>query len=177
MTQLSQKIVKCPNCGTKNRIIYYTSINTFLDIDGNLISRLLDGSINTSKCNNCGKMIRFAVDILINSPSGMFYLNPKDNMEYKKNQLELHGVLSEKGVIISGLSSQFKEAKKKLNMKDNYKHSPLPPPAPKVSTHTKRYNELVEKLNKLLLKNKKTEGNKDPNSSAEQPKPPPSPPY
>jgi hypothetical protein len=163
MTQLSQKTIKCSNCGVKNNVLYYASINTFLDIDGNLISKLLDGSLNTSKCKNCGKMIRFAVDVLISAPKGMFYLNPKNNIEYKKKKLQSYGVMSEKGVILSGLVSQFKEAKKMLDEKKQYKSSSVPPPIPKLTPHTEKYNELVEKLNKMVLKNKKTEEDRDSN--------------
>lgn len=176
MTQLSQKIINCPNCGAKIRIIYYASINTFLDIDGNLISKLLDGTINTSICKNCNKQIRLAVDILINSSKGMFYLNPTDNIEYKKKKLESYGVLSEKGVIQSGLTAQFKEAKDRLNKKKNINISPLPPPAPKVTPHTKKYNQIVEKLNKMLSRNKKDGKEENENASTEKPKPPPPPP-
>lgn len=176
MTQLSQKTVKCPNCNVKNKTLYYASINTFLDIDGNLISRVLDGTINTSICKNCGKQIRLASDILINAPKGMFYLNPKDNFEYKKKKLEAYGVLSEKGVIISGLVSQFTEAKSKLNKELQYTPKPRPPPAPQVTPQTKEIYELIEELDRKLSKNKKTdEDNKVTNGSSPSPPPPPPP--
>lgn len=176
MTQLSQKTIKCSNCGIENSFLYYASINTFLDIDGNLISKLLDGSLNTTECKNCGKKIRLSVEVLISAPKGMFYLNPKNNIEYKKNKLQSYGVMTEKGEIISGLVSQFKEAKKMLDEKKQYKPSPVPPPAPKLSPHSEKYNELVEKLNKMLLKNKKTEEDEDSNHTTEKRRPPPPPP-
>lgn len=176
MTQLSQKMVDCPNCGVKNRMIYYASINTFLDFDGNLISKLLDGTLNTSTCKNCGVNIRLAMDILISSPKAMFYLNPADNLEVKKKKLEEYGILSKKGIIISGLASQYAEAKNKLEEKNQYKPSPLPPPAPKVTSNTKNYNKLREELNRILLKNEKDEEDKNSNPDTEQPKPPPPPP-
>jgi hypothetical protein len=176
MTQLSQKIIKCPNCGVENSILYYASINTFLDTDGNLISKLLDGTLNTSKCKNCGKKVRLAVDVLISAPKGMFYINPKNNIEYKKNKLQSYGVMSEKGVVLTGIVSQFKEVKKMLDEKKQYKTSSILPPAPKLTPHTKKYNELVEKLNRMLLKNKKTEEDGNSNSTTEKSKPPPPPP-
>jgi len=177
LTQLSQKIISCPNCGAKNRVLYYASINTFLDIDGNLISKLLDGSINTSICKNCGKQIRLVVDILINSPKGMFYLNPKDNLEYKKKKLESYGVLSEKGVIISGLVSQFAEAKSSIKKKQQYKPKPRPPSAPQVTPQSKEIHELIEELDRKINKSKKTdEDTKVTNGSSTPPPPPPPPP-
>lgn len=175
MTQLSQKIINCPNCGAKNRILYYASINTFLDIDGNLISRLLNGTINTSICKNCGKKIRFAVDILINSPKGMFYLNPKDNIEYKKNKLEEYEVLSKKGTIVSGLAAQYKKAKEKLDKKKEAKISPIPPPAPKVTPRTRLIHELIEKLDNKLSKSKRNTKEKKSNNGSSPPPPPPPP--
>jgi hypothetical protein len=179
MTQLSQKTVSCPNCGAKNRIFYYASINTFLDFDGNLISKVLDGTINTSLCKNCGERIRLANDILINSPKGMFYLNPKDNLEYKKQKLESYEVLSEKGVIISGLVSQYIKAKNKINKKKQYSPPSKPPPAPKVTPQTKKIHELIENLDKKLSKGKKYKEEEDDkfiNGSSAPPAPPPPPP-
>ncbi len=96
MTQLSIKIVKCPKCGRENRIVYYASINTFMDIDGSLIAKLLNGTLNTSKCEKCGVKIRLSLDVLINCPKAMFYLNPADDFEYKKEQLKANGIVSEK---------------------------------------------------------------------------------
>ena len=96
MTQLSIKIVQCPKCGRENRIVYYASINTFMDIDGSLIAKLLNGTLNTSKCEKCGVKIRLSLDVLINCPKAMFYLNPADDFEYKKEQLKANGIVSEK---------------------------------------------------------------------------------
>jgi hypothetical protein len=176
MTQLSLKIIQCPKCGKENKILYYASINTFMDLDGSLISRLLDGTLNTAKCENCGVNIRLSLDVLINCPDGMFSLNPTDEYEYKKRQIKSHGLLSEKGETISGLESQFLKAKKKLEKKKEYIPSPLPPPAPKVTPHTKSYNELIEKLEKKLFKNKKRDEDTKSRTNKEKPKPPPPPP-
>ena len=96
MTQLSIKIVQCPKCGRENRIVYYASINTFMDIDGSLIAKLLNGTLNTSKCEKCGVKIHLSFDVLINCPKAMFYLNPADDFEYKKEQLKANGIVSEK---------------------------------------------------------------------------------
>jgi hypothetical protein len=176
MTQLSLKIIQCPKCGVENRIVYYASINTFMDLDGSLITKLLDGTLNTTKCKNCGVNIRLSLDVLISCPDGMFSLNPADDLEYKKKQLRSHGLLSEKGEIISGLESQFLKAKHKLNKSQESRSSPLPPPAPKVTPHTKSYNELFKKLDKMLSKNKKSDEDKESKSNTEKPKPPPPPP-
>ncbi|MHA1106692.1 MAG: CpXC domain-containing protein [Promethearchaeota archaeon] len=182
MTQLSLKIVHCKKCGTENKIIYYASINTLMDVDGSLISRLLDGTLNTSKCKHCGIKIRLSSDVLVNSPNGMFYLNPTDDLEYKKKQFKTYGMITEKGVLLYGLASlffkqsQFSKAKKRLLQKKNYTPSPKPPPAPKITSHTKYYNEISEKLSKKLLKNKKDEKSTINTKKQEPPPPPPPPP-
>ncbi len=176
MTQLSLKIVQCPKCGIENKIIYYASINTMLDMDGSLIARFLDGTLNTSKCHNCGITIRLSLDVLINCPNGMFYLNPTDDLDYKKEQFKTLGIISEKGGMPFGRESLFMQAKNKLNSKKVYKPSPLPPPAPKITPHTKIYNDISKQLAEKLLYNKKKEIDEKSEINSEKSKPPPPPP-
>jgi len=176
MTQLSLKIVQCPKCGIENRTVYYASINTFMDLDGSLVAKLLDGTLNTFECKNCGANIRLSFDVLISCSDEMFSLNPADNVEYKKKQLKSHGLLSEEGKIFSGLESQFLHVKNKLEKRKQPSPSPQPPPAPKVTPNTKNYYELSEKLERLLFKNKKNNEDKTSKTNAEKPKPPPPPP-
>jgi hypothetical protein len=184
MTQLSLKIINCPNCGMENRIVYYASINTTFDFDGSQIAKLLDGTLNTSKCQNCGVLIRLSLDVLINCPNCMFHLNPADTFENKKKQLETYGVLSNEGKIISGLESWFSKVKNEVEFKKEYKPTPLPPPAPKITSFTKIFNERIEELSKKLSKNKKDEkDNQFKNNTKEfdshtptPPSPPPPPP-
>jgi len=178
MTQLSFKIIKCPKCGTENKIVYYASINTIMDLDGSLIERLLEGTLNTSICHNCGVGIRLSLDVLINCPKGMVYLNPADDLEHKKQQLKAYGAMSEKGGVLSGPESMFLQAKKKLSEKeqDKCKPSPLPPPAPKITPHTRVYNEIYEEISKKLGRKKKSEKEAASESGIESPKTPPPPP-
>lgn len=178
MTQLSLKIIRCPNCGMQNKIVYYASINTMFDLDGSLIGALLDGTLNTSKCHNCGVIIRLSLDVLINCPNCMFHLNPADDLEYKKKQLETYGVLSEKGKIISGLEPWFSKVKSKVEFKKEYKPAPLPPPAPKITPYTKIYNKHYDELSKKLSKNKKndTKNHKINSKKSDTSSPPPPPP-
>jgi hypothetical protein len=178
MTQFSQKIIECPKCGVENKIIYYASVNTGLDIDGYLIEKLINGTLNTSTCKNCGVNIRLSMDVLINCPEGMFYLNPATDIEYKKQQLKKYGVLSEKGVIISGLDSWFSQAKKSLKEKEDKKKkvSPIPPPAPKISPYTQTYHEIQEEVAKKLGETKKGKTSTSRNTEASPPPPPPPPP-
>ena len=175
MTQLSQKIIKCPKCGTENRIIYYASVNTGLDIDGNLTEKLIDGTLNTSTCKNCGVSLRISMDVLINCPKGMFYLNPADDIEYKKQQLKKYGVLSEKGVIISGLDSWVSQAKKSLEEKEDKKKkaSPIPPSAPKISPYTQTYHKIQEEIAKKLGETKKGKTSSSKSTDSSPPPPPP----
>lgn len=178
MTQLSQKIIKCPKCGTENKIIYYASVNTGLDIDGQLIEKLINGTLNTIKCKKCGVHIRLSMDVLINCPKGMFYLNPADDLEYKKQQLKEYGVLSEKGVIISGLDSWFSQAKKSLKENEDKKKkvSLIPPPAPKISPYTQVYHEIQEEIAKKLGGSKKAKTSTSTSTDSSPPPPPPPPP-
>jgi len=176
MTQLSLKIIRCPNCGIENRIVYYASINTLMDLDGSQTAKLLNGTLNTSKCENCGVRIRLSLDVLINCPKGMFYLNPTDDLEYKKEQLKTYGVLSEEEKIVSGQVSLFLKAKDKLYLKKQYQPSSLPPPAPKITPHTKIYNEISEEVSKKLIKNKKSERDKKSKIAPKKVKPPLPPP-
>ena len=178
MTQLSQKIIKCPKCGTENKIIYYASVNTGLDIDGYLTEKLINGTLNTSICKNCGVSIRLSMDVLINCPKGMFYLNPADDLEYKNQQLKKYGVISEKGIIISGLDSWVSQAKKLLEEKEDKKKkvSPTPPPAPKISPNTQTYHETQEEIAKKLGETKKVKTSTARSTDSSPPPPPPPPP-
>jgi hypothetical protein len=174
MTRLAFQIIKCPKCGIENRIVYYASICTFLDLNGSLISRLLNGTLNTSKCENCGVGIRLSGDVLINGPQNMFYLNPADDLEHKEKQLKANGIMSEKGV--SDLESMFLNAKKKLNLEKEYQPSPRPPPAPKITPNTDYYNKVFEEISKRLSKNKSSEKDKKSKNCTKNPESPPPPP-
>ncbi|TFF93149.1 MAG: hypothetical protein EU543_04280 [Promethearchaeota archaeon] len=157
-------MISCPKCGEKNKIIYYASINTFMDIDGNLIARLIDGTLNTHKCHNCGTLIRLSRDILINTPDTMFYLNPTYSREYKESILKKNGILTQNGKNLSGPGSALLKAKAKLE-KEQVKPSPLPPPAPKITPHTQTYNEiyriLSEKMSPKIKKDSKNDNSKN----------------
>ena len=157
-------MISCPKCGERNKIIYYASINTFMDIDGSLIARFIDGTLNTHKCHNCGTLIRLSRDVLINTPNDMFYLNPVESREYKESILKKNRILTQNGRNLSGSESTFSKAKTKLE-KEQVKPSPLPPPAPKITPRTQIYNELhkilSEKLSPKIKKDIEKEGSEN----------------
>ena len=51
MTQQRQIQVDCPNCGAKEKVIIYQSIN--VSLDPSLRERLLEGKINIFQCGKC----------------------------------------------------------------------------------------------------------------------------
>jgi hypothetical protein len=58
MTQLRHEQVSCPSCQKSQEVAIYDSIN--VDIDPDLKAKLLEGKINSFKCEHCGN------DALIN---------------------------------------------------------------------------------------------------------------
>ena len=139
MTQLSRTTLKC-SCGELNVIIYYSSVCTWLS-GHSWIKELLEGSFNTVKCKNCGKILQLNSKVMINSASGLFYINPKDFTEKIRGQLRAHGLLKKDGSIPSSAelfmnpsgaeSKGVEEIIERLNQ-NKVKKLKIPP-APKLS--------------------------------------------
>jgi hypothetical protein len=51
MSKMQQIDVECPECGIKQKVDYWDSIN--VDLDFSLRKHLFDGSINFFRCENC----------------------------------------------------------------------------------------------------------------------------
>jgi hypothetical protein len=51
MSKMQQIDVECPECGEKQSVDYWESIN--VDLDSSLRGQLFDGSINFFRCENC----------------------------------------------------------------------------------------------------------------------------
>lgn len=60
----------CPQCGATMEFYHYASINVTIEPD--LRERVLDDTINSQTCSNCGSVTRFVGDLLYHDMSRLF---------------------------------------------------------------------------------------------------------
>ena len=104
MTRLSSVTLKC-TCGNSFNVVYEASINTWLSSD--LIRDLLDGKLYKYRCEKCGKRIRLITDVLINAPSGMFWISTGEEPESLRKILKELGVIDDEGKVIDPLEEKL----------------------------------------------------------------------
>ncbi|TXT65146.1 MAG: hypothetical protein BAJALOKI3v1_130050 [Promethearchaeota archaeon] len=74
-----------------------------MDFDGNIIRKMIDWTLNTSRCSNCEITIGLSRVILINARNAMFSLNPTNSQEHKENKLKKYGLVFHNGKIFLDL--------------------------------------------------------------------------
>jgi len=77
------------------------------------IEELLNGIFNASKCRNCGKLLKVNSKVLINSRTGFFVINPRDNSEKLKKILKKYELISKDGKPIKQILSLSGPKRKK----------------------------------------------------------------
>ncbi|MHA1961273.1 MAG: CpXC domain-containing protein [Candidatus Thorarchaeota archaeon] len=90
--------VVCPNCNEQFTIIYPASICTWLNPD--LVSQLLKPEGFSQKCEKCEGRIVLTGRILVNAPTGMFWIDIGLDMESRKRILLRHRVIDRDGTIL-----------------------------------------------------------------------------
>ena len=95
MTQLSRRTLNCPKCNTSFSIVYYASINTWMD--PLLAKDFLEGKGYIFTCPSCNQNIRLVTSIIVNAQKGMFSISTDASEEERKNLYQQYGLLNENG--------------------------------------------------------------------------------
>lgn len=105
MTRLSSVTLNC-NCGNSLNVVYEASINLWLS--RHLIRNFLNGKLYKYSCKNCGKLIRLVTEVLINTPSEMFWISTGEEPESLRKILKKHGVIDDdEGKVIDPLEQKL----------------------------------------------------------------------
>nr|MDO8082162.1 CpXC domain-containing protein [Candidatus Freyarchaeota archaeon] len=110
MTRLSTAALECP-CGNRLNVVYEASINIWLS--GYLIRDLLDGELYNFRCKYCGKVIHLVTKVLINAPSGMFWISTGEEPETLRKIFKERGVIDDKGEVADPLEKLVRLAEKR----------------------------------------------------------------
>ncbi len=99
MTRLIRVDLTCPKCSHPWTTTFHASICTWLDPE--LIDSLYRDGVRIS-CPNCKASFQANATILINAPSGMFWLDTGQELEVIRRILREAGVVDEKGNPVPG---------------------------------------------------------------------------
>ena len=98
MTSMLPIKVECPSCGAINKFVYYGSISTGI-LGAGMLESMLEGTLYLRECKACKQQIQLAVNVLLNTPIGMFTIYTGDGPDAIKSLLIEKGLLDDKGEI------------------------------------------------------------------------------
>ncbi|UCE10303.1 MAG: hypothetical protein JSW61_15235 [Candidatus Thorarchaeota archaeon] len=98
LTTLQSIQLVCPNCSTQLSIVYPASICTWLNPD--MVRQLLTREGFSQQCEGCGSAIHLQGHILVNAPSGMFWMDLGLDMESRRRILFQNRVIDDKGNVV-----------------------------------------------------------------------------
>ncbi|MGY5875473.1 MAG: CpXC domain-containing protein [Candidatus Thorarchaeota archaeon] len=99
MTSFMDLPVECPHCGSSFQFSYLASVCTW--ISPQLIEKILEGHANVRACPHCNGAVVFDQPVLINSPSGMFWMSLTEDMDIKRKMLLENGVINEDNQVVN----------------------------------------------------------------------------
>ena len=95
MTQLQQRNLCCPKCSNSFSIIYYASINTWMD--PKKAGEFLEGKGYEFTCPECGQGIRLVTTIIISARKGMFNISTDASIEERRRLFLEWSIINEDG--------------------------------------------------------------------------------
>lgn len=101
MTQLRQRNLGCPKCSNSFSIVYYASINTWMN--PKKAQEFLEGKGYVFKCLECGQGIQLVTTIIISGRKGMFNISSDASIEERHRLFQEWGMIDEDGKIRNSL--------------------------------------------------------------------------
>ena len=97
MTQLQRRNLGCPKCSNSFSIVYYASINTWMN--PKKAEEFLEGKGFVFICPECGQRIRLVTTIIISGRKGMFNISTDASIEERRRLFLEWDIIEEDGKI------------------------------------------------------------------------------
>jgi len=133
MTSLSRFVLNCPKCDTEFSVIYFLSLNTWMDPSS--AKDFLDGKGYYFKCPSCDQNIRLVTEVLVNTLRGMFNISTNASREEKLLLYKQYGLLDENNEFKNPFNEWILNQRAKFYAPDD------------TDTQRRRQEKLVEEIN------------------------------
>lgn len=140
MTRLSRQTLTCPKCNTSFSVVYYASINTWMN--PSQAKEFLDGKGYVYNCPSCNQSIRLVYQIIINALKGMFTVSTDASKEERIAKYREFGLLEN--------NNEFKDPQLEwLRQQLTKRNAP-----PDSVTQKDKQRKIVEELNDTIRRYK-----------------------